>query len=134
MELGADTRRRSSGREEDDEELLRRRQLQEEQLMKVGPSTTWLSLHFSSVSPRYGMTTMGKATKMSEGWSQPSRARRPVGEPPEASGDDKAEGLVGSGRDALELAVRAVWDVWASSRRVKLWGGDVSVVHVLKGC
>uniref|UniRef100_A0A8D1S0F8 Actin binding LIM protein 1 n=1 Tax=Sus scrofa TaxID=9823 RepID=A0A8D1S0F8_PIG len=36
---GADTRRRSSGREEDDEELLRRRQLQEEQLMKVGPST-----------------------------------------------------------------------------------------------
>lgn len=65
--------------------------------MKVGPSTTWLSLHFSSVSPRYGMTAMGKATKMSEGWSQPSRARRPVGEPPEASGDDKAEGLVGSG-------------------------------------
>lgn len=35
-------RRRSSGREEDDEELLRRRQLQEEQLMKVGPSTSSL--------------------------------------------------------------------------------------------
>lgn len=61
MELGADARRRSGGREDDEEELLRRRQLQEEQLMKVCPSTPllWSSVQF----PRSGIFRMDTVTE-----------------------------------------------------------------------